>query len=893
MSVSGYAQGPSTTETQAQVASGLLGTDRDSLTTESAVDSQSTGTQHEARRTTMTEESDNQGSRTVIATPPDTPDWTQKEIGTEWLQRLEAMGFYPENFLRMPVGTKTEEEKERIQAQRHYFMGAYHMELGEHGRALEQYEKALEIWPGNSNIVLGAVRAQIAVNELEEAQARLDKLLEQEPQNIDALLLRAQTYMSRAEGSSGSERRELLNSAVEAFEQARKIQPKNLDALKGLASAHLQQQNLDKIIETYREIVAVDPRDTYSLLILANVLSKTGREQEAISYFEKVIEQRRGYINTYLLLGQLYENMHRDRDALNLYKRALLIDPRNKDLQQRFEGLAVRLAGSRGRKAILNQYESFAKEYPYAGEVQRLYAERLLLEKDIAGAIRQFKKVLELDNENLEVLVALGQLYMEQKKFDEARDYFSRAIEVDPEKVEIYDAVASAMLQTGDRPKAIELYQKAIQSNPKAERLYGSLAQLIDVDGRTTEAIKILEKAVSELGPKPELTASIGLLQEKLRNYPEAIEQYQKAFEGREQDLPLLAKLLSLYLKSGQEEKATALVDSATTGPEDARDTVLALIGETYYNEGYTREGLKYYRNAYDLKPQRLEYVARIVQMLLREKHYEEALKEIEAARENVGASDRARLEQLRGDVFLEQKKYDEAIAIYRKMVKEDPSDLNAYQLLVDALNAARRFDESLKVISEAEKKVTDEEAVKMLRGLTLYKQKNFDRAEAIFKELAKSDSDRADDYYYMLGSVYMDQKRWDQAEKALRQAVKINPVNANALNALGYMYADRNIKLEEARSLVSKALELNPSAPHILDSMGWVYFREGKLLEAREYVEKAAKRMNDAEIFDHLGDIYNELGNKQKAQEMYRNALDLDPERSGVRNKLNNSARR
>ncbi|MGI8908545.1 MAG: tetratricopeptide repeat protein [Candidatus Sumerlaeaceae bacterium] len=825
------------------------------------------------------------------------PGWSQMRIGDEWAHRFSATGLYPENFMKVPLGETTEEERKHMGALQHYFMGSYYLELDNAGRAQEQFQEALALEPDNSDILLGLVRSKIAARELEDAEAQLNKLLTEDPGNTSALTLKAQTLMGRAEAATTSERKELLGQAVAAYEKARAAEPKNLDLLKGLAAAYVQQQNLEKIIQTYRDIVAVNSRDTYSLLILANVLSKTGHEQEAVAYYERVIEQRRGYINSYLLLGQLFEQMQRDKDALDLYKRALLIDTRNKDLLERFENLVARLAGSKGRPAILVQYEKFAKEYPNSSEIQRLYANRLLAEAEatratseanrtlretfIKSAIEQFKHVLAVDPENSESLLALGQLLMQQKQFDEATKYFEKAVDISPDKIDVYDAIVAALLARKDRNRAVEIYQRAIERNQKAFKLYISLATLLEGDNQTTQAIEVVKNGLERAGAKPELHAVLGQLFEKNRNIAQATEHYAKAFDLANQNMPLYAKLFSLYVRSGQQAEAEALLKKGSDAAGEGKDTVLALTGEAYVAEGKVEKGIELLKQALEHQPAKLDYLVRLVQVMNQEKRHGESLALIDAHTAKVKDPDKFRLEQLRGDVYLQQKDFDKAIAAFRGLVQKHPTSLDNYQLLVDALNSARRYDEAFATIKQAEGALdkSNTEAVKMLRGITLYKQKKYDQAEKVFKELVRTPNGKPDEYQYMLGSIYMDQKRYDEAEKVLKQALEGNPTNANILNALGYMYAERGIKLQEARTLVTKALELNPAAPHILDSMGWVLFRLGKPAEARDFIERAAKSMQDAEIYQHLAEIYSALGEKDKAEEMQRKVQEAEPQ--------------
>src|ERR1039457_1974119 len=75
--------------------------------------------------------------------------------------------------------------------------------------------------------------------------------------------------------------------------------------------------------------------------------------------------------------------------------------------------------------------------------------------------------------------------------------------------------------------------------------------------------------------------------------------------------------------------------------------------------------------------------------------------------------------------------------------------------------------------------------------------------------------------------------KKYEGAEAEFRKVLELDADNAGAMNYLGYMLADRAVRLDEACQLIKKALDLDPQNGAYLDSLGWVYYRQGKLNEA------------------------------------------------------------
>jgi len=104
---------------------------------------------------------------------------------------------------------------------------------------------------------------------------------------------------------------------------------------------------------------------------------------------------------------------------------------------------------------------------------------------------------------------------------------------------------------------------------------------------------------------------------------------------------------------------------------------------------------------------------------------------------------------------------------------------------------------------------------------------------------------------------------------------LQLDPNNTMTLNYLGYMLADRNVRLDEALNMIKRAVELDPQNGAYLDSLGWAYFRMGNYDKAEENLRRAAEKTpNDATIQDHLGELYAKTGQHKLAVAHWERAL-------------------
>jgi len=149
-----------------------------------------------------------------------------------------------------------------------------------------------------------------------------------------------------------------------------------------------------------------------------------------------------------------------------------------------------------------------------------------------------------------------------------------------------------------------------------------------------------------------------------------------------------------------------------------------------------------------------------------------------------------------------------------------------------------------------------------------------FDKAgSTVMKGLALDDKDAR--LHFRLGVIYDKAGDKEGSIRQMKRVIALEPDNANALNYLGYTYADLGRNLDEAERLIKEALKHKPDDGYITDSLGWVYYQKGDYKKALAILEKAVELVpDDPVILEHLGDAHLKLEDKQKAVEYYRRSL-------------------
>jgi tetratricopeptide (TPR) repeat protein len=149
---------------------------------------------------------------------------------------------------------------------------------------------------------------------------------------------------------------------------------------------------------------------------------------------------------------------------------------------------------------------------------------------------------------------------------------------------------------------------------------------------------------------------------------------------------------------------------------------------------------------------------------------------------------------------------------------------------------------------------------------------------QTAFDLLAKATTQNPTDYDFLYDQATLAEKLGnpDEMETLLRRIIAGKPDFHHAYNALGYSFAERNIRLPEARQLIIKALEFAPNDPFITDSLGWVEFRMGNKAEALRILQGAYKSRPDPEIAAHLGEVLWSMGKRDEARKIWKEGVAL-----------------
>jgi len=213
--------------------------------------------------------------------------------------------------------------------------------------------------------------------------------------------------------------------------------------------------------------------------------------------------------------------------------------------------------------------------------------------------------------------------------------------------------------------------------------------------------------------------------------------------------------------------------------------------------------------------------------------------------------------------------------------ISAGPMFVDSRIFAAQSIRAKNGISDAIKYLDQF-KSLDRQEKLKFLQLKTsfLYNDNQYQQAINLMLSEEEKYNDSAE-FYFDFGLLYEKNKDFESMEKHLKKAISLKPDYAIAYNALGYSYADRNIKLDDAKKYIEIALSIDPQNHYILDSMGWVYFRLGNYDIAYEFITKAYTIQEDPEIAAHLGEVLWKQGKQNEAISIWQSSLEKFPENS------------
>ncbi|MFO1498839.1 MAG: tetratricopeptide repeat protein [Verrucomicrobiota bacterium] len=451
-------------------------------------------------------------------------------------------------------------------------------------------------------------------------------------------------------------------------------------------------------------------------------------------------------------------------------------------------------------------------------------------------------------------------------KADLALNLLSKASSIPGASGTLFSWLGLAYAKTGKLDLAINANRTAIRKSPQSLTAYQNLAQVYLQTGRTNDAFSVLEEAAEQPVSDP----------------------------------GFLIDLADLYLAYGRNQSTQAAVIKKRVLQVLDRASDLGVanplqslrIADSYYSLGEFSKAEPFYRDLIEEHPDLPTLRNKLTDIYLRSGQKAKAFEQLETLVRNEPTNPQGYL--LLGALAADEKKWAEAAEQFERALKLDPDLEQVYYDLAGIKLNLKKPEEAIALMEKARARFKLSFLMEFYTGIAYAAAEKYHEAlisltsaEAVAKATDPARLDHL--FYFQMGSTQERAGNLEEAEKYFRETLKLSPDDPEALNYLGYMWAEHGIKLDEAHQLIDKAVQLQPDNAAFLDSLAWVLYKLNKPQEALAPMLKAIEKNDepDMTLYDHLGDIYSSLQQHDKAREAWTKALEVKPNEQ-IRLKLN-----
>ena len=331
-------------------------------------------------------------------------------------------------------------------------------------------------------------------------------------------------------------------------------EPNNIEAIKNLALCEVNLDNPPRAIELFRKAIALDNEDATSLFYLATCLSRIGEKEEAIELFNKVIELRPNYLDAYKSLAMIYVEFSESSKSIELLNKVLKNNEIEPDYTLYYILATCYMLQKDNINAIKNlelALELNPQHLPIMNSLSSCYMN--IGEFDKASSV--LENAFKLDEKNALTAYNLGILYQTQEKFQDALKYFQIAYQLEP-SVTMLSSLASCALKAQEYMMACVMYKNLVMLYPNNTQYRCSYLECLEATQQYKEALENVNKLLEVDEKNIDLIKRKGALLRKLDFCEEAIQTLSTLLHRGKIDVEVYYNLAYSYVQLGDYDNA-------------------------------------------------------------------------------------------------------------------------------------------------------------------------------------------------------------------------------------------------------------------------------------------------------------------------------------------------
>ena len=745
-------------------------------------------------------------------------------------------------------------------AEKYYNKGMALLEKEPEKAALE-FKNALLIKRNMTKAMYGMALVAERKNDWKNAFSKLNQVLEQEPNHIDALVKTGKILFAGGK----------IDLATEKSDKALALDKTNVGALNLRAALRLKLNDANGAIEFANLALAKDPSNADAYMVLAGERLSAKDETGAIAYFDKILAKDEKNLAIQLIKIIALENLSKLDEAEHSYKNLISLLPDSSFARKSYAHFLVRQ--DRKHDAEL-QFRAIAIFSPKDIQPKLDVVRFVIATQDAVAGRLELENLVNKEPKNYGLAFVLVGLYQVQKD--------------DASEAALIGKIAKNAGSTADGFKAQAMIAYNLIQQGKKQEASKLIEYILDADKSNGHALMI--KAGLAMQAK-NYAAAIADLRTVLRDAPD----FSKAS----------LMLATAYNSSGSFELAEEKYTRAFVSSRYASEYALP-YAQFLLNHQHTERAEKVLQDSLDTNLGDNNLINALTQLKIARGDYDGAQKLAEKAKE-INKSSIS--EQILGSMSYSKNDIDGSLVAYLRAHETNPQDSKPISAIVDTYMQVGRSAEALAFVEAVLKESPNQVDAKLLQGQIYNSISNYQKASQSFSSIVEAQPKNALAYRELALSQQRANKL-DAAEKTINQGLATLPndfelkmVQANILEAMGqYEGAIKSyeelLKSHPNSSVISNSLAnllldfrvdkpsiarayklsklfKDSNMPQLLDTYGWASYKTGNLYDAEKALKLAVEKSPEVPVFYfHLAKVYIAKNDKIQAKQALQQAI-------------------
>lgn len=530
---------------------------------------------------------------------------------------------------------------------------------------------------------------------------------------------------------------------------------------------------------------------------------------------------------------------------------------------------------------------------------ERLFfdAQKEKIKENYILAQKNFEQALKFNPKIDAAWYEIAIINTRQKDYASALANIENALEISPKNKFYREFFGEMLSANAEFNKASGVFKSLKEDYPNNPDYYYNEAFLLLKQNKVKDALKVYNELESRIGIQEELSNQKFKLHLEQSNSTAAEKELQNLIDSDPNNLVYLNRLAQFYSSNKQEEKAVATHNKIL---EIDPDNTLALISlADYYKVKGDKEKYDYYSKKAFSNPSlgvdaKIAILYNYIELYQRKliPNLDDAFEYAILLKET--HPEDAKSWAISGDLFYLSEKLEEALVDYKKSLTLQQDVFTVWQQVFFIASDLKKYQELAEETQKAKEFFPNQSMVYFFSGFALQQLKDYSKAVKAYEtgsKMAVGLPSLQAQFFSNLGESYNSLKNYEKSDEYFEKSLKIEPNNQYVLNNYAYYLSLRVEKLDLAKEMSAKSLEISKDNPTYLDTYAWVLYQSKNYKEALKIQEKAIQLSEDpsAEMYDHLGDMYFKLGQKEDANLNWEKAKAAGGDADEINKKITN----